>query len=323
MSDLSGKCVLVSGASGFVGANLTRALIALDAEVHAITRPSTDLWRIQSILPSMTIHHADLVCGCDVQAVMDRVKPEYIFHLATLRAAATPADRLITLQANVLGLLNLLEAAEKVNYRSFVCAGGSMEYGHKDHALTERDLLEPVTFYAATKAAATLFCRQYARANSRPVVILRLFSVYGYWEAHHRLIPSAIMTSMGGGELSLTGPGLRRDLVFVEDVVEACMKAALADIQSGEIINIGSGCQWTNEQVVSMIGELTGRPLRVLTGAFPARASDTSHWVADIGHAQQLLHWQPRTMLREGLGKMIAWLRNHQQTYLQQSGETP
>jgi nucleoside-diphosphate-sugar epimerase len=196
-----------------------------------------------------------------------------------------------------------------------------MEYGHKDHALTEKDLQDPVTFYAATKAAATLLCRQYARANRRPVVILRLFSIYGYWEAHHRLIPSAILASMGGGELSLTGAGLRRDLVFVEDVVEACLKAALADIRAGEIINIGSGCQWTNEQVVSMIGELAGRPLRVRTGEFPARASDTTHWVADIGHAQQRLHWQPRIMLREGLGKTMAWFRDHQPIYRRQMGE--
>lgn len=321
MRDLSGRRVLVSGASGFVGANLSRALIALDAEVHAITRPSTDLWRIQSIFPSITIHHADLICGRDVQAVVDRVKPEYIFHLATLRSAATPAERMMTLQTNVLGLFNLLEAAETIDYRSFVCAGGSIEYGHKDKTLTEKDLLEPVTFYGATKAAAGILCRQHALACKRPIIILRLFSVYGYWEAHHRLIPSAILASMGKGDLSLTGPGLRRDLVFVDDVVDACIKASLAEIQAGEIINIGSGNQWTNEQVVSMIGELAGRSLRVRTGEFSARASDTTHWVADISLAQQRLHWQPRTMLREGLEKTMAWMRNHHQVYLKQRGE--
>jgi nucleoside-diphosphate-sugar epimerase len=323
MCNLSGRRVLVSGASGFVGANLSMALVGFGAEVHALIRPGSDLWRIRSILPSVALHRVDILDGIGLQTAMDGVRPEYIFHLATGRAANTPADRRMTLQANVLGLLNLLEAAGSIGYRKFVCAGGSMEYGHKDHALNEQDLPEPVTFYAATKAAATLLCRQHARANGRPVIILRLFSVYGYWEAHHRLIPTAMLDAMHGREIFLTVPGFRRDMVFVDDVVDACLKAAFADAPPGEIVNIGTGQQWTNEQVVSMIGEIAGRPLAMRAGVYPARESDTTHWVADIGHAARILDWRPHTPLRQGLEKTMVWLMDNQQVYLrQQRGET-
>lgn len=315
MHTVAGKRVLVTGAAGFVGANLTGELVHLGADVHALVRPSTQLWRIGEIIPRLTIHSGDITHLDQVQEIINKVQPEVIFHLAVHRASSSSQDRLATFQANVLGTLNLLEATTPLDYHRFIYIGGSLEYGARKTPLRESDRLEPTTFFGATKAASTLLCQQFARANRRPMVMLRLFSVYGYWEPPTRLIPTAIMAALRNEEISLTSPGYRRDLIFVEDVVEACLLAMKAEKAIGEIINVGSGEQWSNEQVVEMVQAVSGRRFAVRVGEYPARPSDTAHWVADNRKAQKLLGWEPRHTLRSGLEKTVAWLRIHQEAY--------
>jgi nucleoside-diphosphate-sugar epimerase len=311
MDSLQGRRVLITGAGGFIGANLTRALLRQGADVHIIVRPETNLWRLDEILPHLTVHTLDIVERKMLHDTMLRVEPQHIIHLAIRRAESSAQERLDTLQTNVLGLYNLLEAAEHLDYLSFIHTGSSLEYGPRQAAHKETDRLQPDLFYGATRAASTLICQQFALAHRRPIVALRLFSVYGYWEDPRHLIPSAILKAFTGQALELTAPGLRRDLVFVEDVIDAYLLAMQAGRASGKIINIGSGEQWSNEAVVELIGSVTARQLTVRPGAYPPRASDTTHWVADIRRAERLLGWRPRHTLRAGLEKTAAWYGLH------------
>jgi nucleoside-diphosphate-sugar epimerase len=292
-----------------VGANLVRALVDRGAEVHAVVRPGTDLWRIRDVESAIVLRRADLADRAALRDVVGQARPEIIFHLA--RGGPSPGGRDDIFQTNVLGALNLLDATLDLDYTRFVHAGSSMEYGINDEPMSETDLADPATFYGATKAAATLFCRQYARTHGKPIAVLRFFSVYGPWEASSRLIPTAIREALRGGELDLTEPGYRRDFVFVEDVVEALLAAAGTAGIDGEIINIGSGRQTSNEEVVETIQVLAGRRLRVRAGAYPARPTDTTHWVADIRKAERLLGWRPRHTLEDGISKTISWFREH------------
>lgn len=171
----------------------------------------------------------------------------------------------------------------------------------------------PHTLHGATRAAATFLFQQSAYGLGLPVVILRIFSVYGPWEPRHRFIPTAIMAGLLGGELKLTAPGIRHDYVHVDDVVEACLRAAAsADNVIGEIINIGTGVQATNEEVAGHINELTGGCIRVVPNSFPAREVDTSYWVADTRKCESLLAWKPQITLRSGLEDVIGWFRTNQ-----------
>lgn len=263
----------------------------------------------------MQLHQANLLQYEALRETAEKIRPGWIFHFAVRRGSVSQLERLDTLQTNVLGLFNLLEAIAPLDYRCFVYAGGSLEYGPRDKPLSEADNLVPKTFYGATKAASSIICRQYAQANKRPIVILRIFSAYGCWESPTRLIPTAIMTPFENGKMDLTAPGYRRDFVFIEDVVDACLLAINAEDPRGEIINIGSGQQAANEEAVEAIREITGRTILVCTGSYPARASDTSHWVADIQRARLLLGWEPRHTLHQGLEKTVAWFQLHREMY--------
>ncbi len=271
MNELKGRRVLVTGGAGFIGANLVQELLRYGAEVHAIIRPGSYLWRIEKLLPGLYLHAVDMTDREGLKKTVREVSPEIIYHLAARGVAPAFQEHREILRTNILGTFNLLEATAPLDYRLFVHLGGSSEYGAKSGPMRESDCPEPLTFYGAAKAAATLLCQQYARANRRPVVALRAFSVYGPWESPSRLIPTAIRAALGNRELALTVPGYRRDFVFVEDLVEACLLALRAEKASGEIINVGTGEQWSNEEVVDLVQAVTGRRIKVRVGAYPAR----------------------------------------------------
>ncbi len=315
MHELQGRHVLVTGAAGFIGANLVQALLRYGAEVHAIIRPNSNLWRIEKLLPDLHLHAVDITDREGLKKTVLETSPEIIYHLAARGVSPAFQERYEILRTNILGTFNLLEATAPLDYQLFVHLGGSSEYGAKHGPMRELDCPEPQTFYGTAKAAATLLCQQHARANGRPVVTLRAFSVYGPWESPSRLIPTAIRAALGDHELALTAAGYRRDFIFVEDLVEACLLALRAvRVCPGEIINIGTGEQWSNEEVVDLIQAVTGRRIKVRVGTYPARASDKAHWVADIGKARSLLGWEPRHPLRAGLEKTVAWFL-HQDDY--------
>jgi len=315
MIKIHNKRVIITGAAGFIGANLTRELIRREAEVNAIVRPGSNLWRIEEILPNLNLHKVDLTNRYRVKRTVDEVKPEIIFHLAAHGVYSNQKKHHKILRTNVIGTSNLLEATAELSYELFVHTGGSSEYGKSWKPMKETDLLKPVTYYGATKAASTLLCLYFVRVYHKPIVVLRPFSVYGFWEAPTRLIPTAITSALHNREMFLTTTGYRRDFVFVEDVVDAYMLTLRAGDVSGEVINIGTGEQWSNEEVVDIIQVISGRKIQIAAGTYPARSSDTSHWVADIQKAKKLLGWKSGHTLRTGLEKTISWFRQHHDIY--------
>lgn len=306
---------MITGASGFIGANLCRELRHLGVDVHILVRPGSDLWRLRSILPDLTIHRADLLDRQVLSRQARAIRPDYIYHLAAERGEDSPLARETALRVNLLGLFNLLEATRNLGFRAFVSGGGSLEYGPTALPHRETNPPAPRLFYGFTKAAATLLAQQFSRSTGLNVVTLRFFSVYGYWEAPGRLIPTAIRAALQGGSLSLTRPNIRHDLIFVEDVVEACLLAARVRGVSGRIFNVGTGREWTNQQVVAMIEEITGRSIHKRRGRFPERPADTSHWRADIRTVRRELGWKPRHTLSAGLTKTVAWFLSHGDKY--------
>ncbi|MCX6026866.1 MAG: NAD(P)-dependent oxidoreductase, partial [Chloroflexi bacterium] len=234
-----------------------------------------------------------------------------VYDTAVERKVATPADQMGTWQNGTRATLNLVRAAADAGVGAIVHLGSSLEYGHHRRPLSEKTPLEPTTFFGAMKAATTLLWQQAARGQSLPVVILRPFSVYGPWEGYTRLIPTAIAAALSGRSLHLTTPGYRRDLVYVEDVVRACLQAAQAPHLRGEVFNISVGRQWTNEAIVRAVAAVCKVTIPVETGTYPAHESDTSYWVADCRKAARLLGWRPRISLRNGLERHLNWVREH------------
>ena len=299
-----------------VGANLGRALLCAGNDVHAIIRARSSRWRIADMADDFVLHVGDLRDGDAVRRAVVEAKPEIIFHLATTRESASRDERLATMRTNVEGLQHLIEASAPLDYESFVVAGSSLVYGKRNYPLSENAPLGPSGFYAATRAAGTILAEQFGRSTGKPLSILRLFSVYGPWESGSRLIPTAILAALDDRPLRLTAPGFRRDLVFVDDVVDAFSRAATAtSLEPGELINIGTGAQTANEETVSIIERACGKKIRLSPEEYPPRETDTDNWVADPSKATAALGWKPRHSVEEGIAKTVDWMIGNRDAY--------
>jgi nucleoside-diphosphate-sugar epimerase len=304
--ELAEQAVLVTGATGFVGARLTRELASLGAAVHALVRPGTPPAAVPG---GATAHEADLLDPAAVEAALRAAAPRVVFHLAAPGGhGLDPEERRALVAGTVAGTANLLEALRPLPFERLVHVGSSLEYGPKAGPTAETDALEPITVRGAAKAAAALLALQLAR-EGRPVTVVRPFSVYGPGEPPHRLVPTVARAALRGETIRLTRPGIRRDFVFVDDVVEALVLAASSPAVAGETFNVGTGRETANEEVVATLADVLGLELDVEVGAFDAYPWDTGTWEADNRKARRLLGWEPRHGLADGLRATVEWAR--------------
>jgi nucleoside-diphosphate-sugar epimerase len=307
---------LVTGAGGFVGANLARRLLSLGHEVHIFTRPQTNLWRLEGFFNHLHNHTVDLRDGAVVQKAVADIQPEWIFHLAVFGAYPFQSDVETILQTNIWGTSNLIQACAAIGFEAFVNTGSSSEYGYKAYPPSETEWLEPNSYYAVAKASCTLYCRYTAQKIRRPITTLRLYSVYGAYEESSRLLPTLIKYGLAGQLPPLAAPETARDFVYIDDVVDAYLKVAeTPDLDYGEVFNVGTGIQRTLREVVEVAREVMGIQQQPNWGSMESRHWDTNQWVADISHIRERLGWEPRVGFEEGFTRMVAWFREHADFY--------
>jgi len=303
--------VLVTGGTGFVGANLCRRLLAEGHAVHLLVRAEHDSWRITEIRGDVTLHEVSLGDPDRLTEGLRQIRPDTVFHLAVHGGYPTQVDARQMIETNLVGTLNLLEACLRADVATVVNTGSSSEYGLKDHAPAENEPVDPDSCYAVTKVSATLLCQFMARKHGLHVPTLRLYSVYGPYEEPSRLMPTLIVHGFHGRLPPLVAPEVARDFVAVNDVCDAYLRAAVCRAsEPGPIYNVGSGSQTTVREVVALARArlpITDAPV---WGSLPNRQWDTSTWVANTQKIRTELEWSPRISLTSGFEQMIAWLRD-------------
>lgn len=307
--------VFLTGATGFVGANVARRLIERGDEVHALVRAESNRWRLEDVADRMTFHVGDLR-DAPLDEVFSRVTPEAVFHLSTYGAYHDQRDPARILETTVLGTERLLSAAKRHGVKIVVAAGSSSEYGTKDHPMREDERIDPNTTYAIGKAAQAFLCQVASHAESLPAITLRLFSVYGPFEEPKRLVPTVITKAIAGRDIELAHPDIARDYIYIDDVVDAFLAAAEHPEYGGEIINVGTGTQSSLKDIFEAVIAATGGVSKPVWGGYERRSFDTNVWVADTAKMKALLNLTPRHSLRDGIEKTTAWLRQHDAAYV-------
>jgi dolichol-phosphate mannosyltransferase len=302
--------VLVTGGTGFVGANLVRRLLADGHAVHCLVRPEHAGWRLAGVRRDVELQRASLDDRGAVERAVRRAKPDWIFHLAAHGAYSweTDVDRIFA--TNVTGTMNLVRAGLRSGFDAFVNAGSSSEYGFKKKAPGEREWVEPNSHYAVAKVAATHFCRLTAQRENAKIATLRLYSVYGPWEDPGRLMPTMVVQGLAGRLPPLVDPRVARDYVYVDDVSEAFVRAAAKPHpEPGPVFNVGSGKQTTIRQVVEVARRVLAVAERPRWGTMPNRGWDTNVWVSDSRAIRRALGWRPRYTFERGFRQLVAWMR--------------
>lgn len=293
---------LVTGAGGFIGANLTRRLLRDGHPIDAVVRPGADTWRLDAIRSEITLHELDLRDAEALRAMLDRARPDWLFHLAAHGGYSWQTDAKAILTTNALASAQLVDMACARGFEAFVQAGSAAEY---DVAGAAR--LRAPDAYAASKTTATRHARAVAVDRGAHVVTLRLCTAYGPWEEPRRLMPAVAMFGLEGRLPPLADPGSVRDFVFVDDVCEAFLRAARAThLCRGSVIDVASGTPTSLAEVVELARDelaIGGEP-RWSTRA--ARPRDAMSLVADAPRIRY--GWRPRWSLRQGFRALVDWL---------------
>ena len=294
---------LVTGAGGFIGANLTRRLLGDGHPVDVVVRPDADTWRLDAIRSEITLYELDLRDAAGLADVLGRARPDWIFHLATHGAYSWQTDAHAILTTNAAASAHLVDMACARGFEAFVQAGSAAEY---DVRRGRPDA------YAASKTTATRHARAVAVDRGAHVVTLRLCTAYGPWEEPRRLMPALAMFGLEGRLPPLADPGSARDFVFVDDVCEAFVRAALAThLRRGTVVDVTSGTRTSLAQVVQLARDelAIGEEPRWSTRA--ARPRDAMALLADAPGMP--FGWRPRRGLRRGFRSLVRWLAREPQ----------
>jgi len=307
---------LVTGAGGFIGANLVRELLKRGDEVHIISRPESIQWRLTQVADKLRPHNVELNDSEAVLKMVDKIQPEQVFHLAQYGWNSNENDSVMLRKVIIEGSGALFDACTKVkSVKMVINAGSSSEYGAKSAVMEEEMIPQPNTPYGCAKAWVTLYGQHLAREKNVPITTLRLFSVFGPWDAAMHIVPASILACLRSTVLNISDPNAVRDFVFVDDVVRAFLLTAEKKCV-GEVINIGFSRQMTLSQMVETILKHTGAKIKVKTGSI-GRSFDQPNamWQANISKAKRILNWNPKFSQEEGIIKTIKWFYENKSLY--------
>ena len=315
------KRVLVTGAGGFIGSHLTERLVELGADVRAFVHYNA-LGSWGWLDPSPVCEAIQVAAG-DVtdrdsvgKAMQDR---EIVFHLAALIAIPysyqAPASYVRT---NVEGTLNVLQAARDAGVECVVHTSTSEVYGTAQRVpIDEAHPLQGQSPYSASKIGADKMAEAFYRSFSLPVVTVRPFNTFGPRQSARAVIPTIITQLLAGQTVRLGSLKPTRDLNFVANTVDGFVLAASTPAAIGCTINLGSGREISIGDLAQLIARLMDKPIRIEGEDTRVRpeGSEVERLLADNRLGRELLGWEPRVNLEEGLQRTIEWIQQHPERY--------
>lgn len=315
---MQGLRALVTGADGFIGSHLVERLLADGADVRAfcVYNSNGSLGWLDGLdrerRAALDVHLGDIRDARLVRAAVEGV--DVVFHLAALIAIpysyAAPAS---FVETNVTGTVNVLEAVRDAGTARLVQTSTSEVYGTpRTVPITEDHPLQGQSPYSASKIAADKMCEAYARSFGTPVVTLRPFNTYGPRQSARAVIPTILGQLLAGATTVRLGSlDPQRDFTFVDDTVDGFVRTALAELEPGEVVQLGTGQAVSIGELFTRCCEVAGVQAQPVGDAQRVRppGSEVEILLSDPTRAAQRLDWKPAVGLREGLARTADWLR--------------
>ena len=315
MSRMSGMRILVTGGAGFIGSHLCERLLARGDELTVLDNFNDFYDPAIKRSNASRLERARLVEGDirDKELVSQLFREggfDAVVHLAAM-AGVRPSllDPLHYGDVNVRGTQILLRELERRPRVRFVFASSSSVYGVNERVpfREDDDIHRPVSPYAATKRAGELLCFTHHHLYGTPIVCLRFFTVYGPRQRPEMAIHSFVRKTLEGNPIPFFGDGTtRRDYTYIDDIVDGVVRSIDRD-QGYEIYNLGESSTVSLAELVEMIGEVTG--VQPILDRRELQPGDVPITYADVTKARRDLGYEPRTPLREGLERFLAWYR--------------
>lgn len=296
--------ILVTGISGFIGAKLAPRLSEAGHDVYCLERYVTSRFVLGNYRKMKTVF-ADMRDDFSIRKVIRETQPEAVIHLAAISPVSYSYDHPVEVsEANFIGTINLAEAClrEAHNFKHFLFAGTSEEYGNQeDSPIKENFDLRPNSPYAVSKVAADKYLQYLRDAHAFPITVLRNFNTYGRTDNTHFVVERIVFQMLQGKTVRLGDPEPVRDLLYVDDHVNAYLTCLSNQKALGEVFNFCTGHGVRIATLVEMIRQITAFQGEVMWNTIPKRPLDINILIGDNTKAKHVLNWQPQVGLEQGL----------------------
>jgi NAD dependent epimerase/dehydratase len=320
---IEGSEVLVTGAGGFIGSHLTEALVERGAKVKVMVHyNSRNDWAMLEEVPDDVRQELEVVPGDvrDPVSVKHAVEGvDVVFHLASLIAIPysyrAPGSYMET---NIHGALNIMQASLEWNVQKVVHTSTSEVYGTARYTpIDEEHPLQAQSPYSASKIGADKLVESFHLSFDLPVATIRPFNTYGPRQSARAVIPTIICQALSTDHIELGLLTPVRDLTFVRDTVDGFVQIAESDDAIGEVLNIGSGTGASIEELGHMILDEMGLKKTFVTIEDRLRPpeSEVMNLISDNRKAKDILGWEPKVTLREGIRETIEYYRENIHRY--------
>jgi UDP-glucose 4-epimerase len=294
---LSGKNILVTGATGFLGSHLCRSLSGTACTVHAISR------KPQTGSKMLRWWQGDLSDFATTQSLLSKIQPDVIFHLTSHGWGAPGLEHVRpTLYNDLIATINVLTVATDLKIDRLVLTGSLEEPQAGDPEIV------PSTPYAAAKWACGAYARMFHQLYQTPAVIVRIFMTYGQGQAAEKLLPYTILCLLKGEAPKVTNGERLIDWIYVDDVIEGLRTAAEASDVEGSTIEVGSGTLRSIREVVEQLVSLVRPGVHPLFGAVASRPIEPVR-AANVIDTYKRIGWRPTTSWEKGLNLTVDWYR--------------
>jgi UDP-glucose 4-epimerase len=301
--------VLITGGAGFIGGHSARALLSRGHSVEVVDDLSGG--RRENVPKDVQLHVLD-VRSPETMALVERLKPDAILHLAAqMDVRRSMADPTFDASVNVLGIVNLLQAAVNAGTSRFCFASsGGAVYGEQDEfPARESHSRRPASAYGTSKLCGEEYLALYGRAYDLSGLALRYANVYGPAQNPHGeagVVAIFLQKMLSGGAPVINGDGLQtRDYVYVEDV--ARINALAVESRFAGALNVGTARETELVALSKMLAEAAGYSPPIAHG--PAKAGEQRRSAIDPSAAFEALGWRPQVSLEQGVAETAAWFK--------------
>jgi UDP-glucose 4-epimerase len=304
---------LVTGGAGFIGSHVVHELVRRGEAVRVLDNLATGkIANLSAVSDRIDFHNADIrdpgaLAACFAEA-------RYVIHLAALPSVARSVDDPLTAnEVNLTGTLNVLLAARDAGVKRLVFAASAAAYGNNPTMPRVETLTpDPLSPYALAKVAGEYYCRVFTGIFGLETVALRFFNIFGPRQDPHSPYSGVLSKFVAAYEQGNTpvifGDGEQsRDFTYVDNVVDATLRACLAPAAAGKVVNVGVGRSYTLNQTIAVLNGIFGRQVKPRYA--PPRKGDALHSLADISLAHQALGYEPLVSFEEGLRRTVEWFR--------------
>ena len=302
------KTALVTGGAGFIGSELVNQLLEKQYDVIVYDNFSFGKHKNLPQNSSLTVVEGDLRNAAKLKSTFVQHKPTFVFHMAALHfipyCIANPQE---TIQVNVEGTLNVLEACKPIEVKSLVYASTAAVYPVSETPHHENDDTGPIEIYGATKLFGETLISLFHQETNVKCAIARLFNGFGRRETNPHVIPDILKQLHSGDDIHLGNVDPKRDFINTIDISRALISMAESDNFKYNTFNVGTGEQTSVRDIVRVIATILNRPLKIVTEESRKRKVERINLVPSILKIKEVINWEPKISLEEGFRDMLKY----------------